>query len=389
MAGLTIYKKKNKHVDIKKKLKQTRYGCMLIQEIDTSKVFQIAGDITIDIRQLLDRDHLNAISSWNDFIKVKEVRKFNQSQLIEVYLDSDIEMRSDISLPLRLLKSSQQKELLHLANLIEEYQSILIEKQKQDTDLIFRQQIQKLICSQEPISQLDCDEFHGWNFRKSVEKAEKVINQIKQQAKDSDDHFYYVLFKGNKYDQTKCRLGYTIQNLRDFLCLNSDQIDYISLRKPIIFNYKYYHQYTEYLFNRINNSIRLLKQDKSDLDYFRSGLNFLREETLDIFSVDNLSVRIKQVQYLYVLSNYKSQMDDILWVSKWLPVNGQQPSQVLQAQRNLKKDLNEEQEKTKSNPLFDGSIYTDVIYEAQSEIFREKFYSIIDNNLYHDILESL
>ncbi|KAL4484700.1 hypothetical protein ABPG74_019877 [Tetrahymena malaccensis] len=346
------------------------------------------------MNQILNADHINAISTMNEFIKVKKIKKYNQSRFIEIYLDTDVQMRSDLSLPLKLLKDSQQNQLFILADAIEQYQQVLCTKQYEDNLLSSEQQTQEIVIKKEhDFSELMCDEFHGWNFEKSTEKAEKAIYEINQSMKDSEHFYCFVLFKGQKYDQIKQRISYSTQILRDFLCLNDQQISFTTLRKPIISIYKYKDQYIDYIYNRINQQIRLLKQDKSDLDCFRQGLKFLRQETVDYISVDNFSVKVDQVQYLYVLSNYKNKMDDTLLLIKWLPIADRSASGVLQGIRNLKKYLNEEEQQKQENkclnPLLNGSIYDDQTYQTQSQIFREKYYSIVDNFVYHDIQEYL
>ncbi|EAR98098.2 hypothetical protein TTHERM_00753440 (macronuclear) [Tetrahymena thermophila SB210] len=389
MAETKLSKKKNTKILNKKQLKYIKYGCMLIKEIDTINIFQIGGDITIDINQILNGDHINAISTMNEFIKVKKVNLCNQSKFLEIYLDGDVYMRNDLSLPLKLLKDSHQKELFHLADVMEQYQQILYKKQFEDNKQSSEQQTQEIIIKMENnLNEPECDEFHGWNFEKSTEKAEKVMNDINQSL-NNQEHFYaFILFKGEKNDQIKQRICYSTYVLRDFVCLNDEQISYIALRKPIVSIYKYKHQYVDYLFNRINCQIRLLKQGKSDLDCFRKGLTFLGQETVDYISIDNLSVKVNQVQYLYVLSNYKYKMDDTLLLIKWLPIANQSASQVLQGMRDLKKYLNEQQNQ-QLNPLLNGSIYNDQKYLKQSQLFREKYYSIIDNYMYHDFQEFL
>ncbi|KAL4484709.1 hypothetical protein ABPG74_019886 [Tetrahymena malaccensis] len=362
---------------------------MLVQELHSTKLFQIAGDITLDINQLLNGDHIQLFSSWNDFIKVKEVKKTKQPHLIEVILDTDVQTRSNLKIPVKLLKNSQQMELFELANMIEEYQKIV--KSKQLNQKNNNEKMQEInVKIEEDLNELDCDEYHGWTFEQSTRKAEKVINELNNSMKDSDDYYTYILFKGNQYDQTKCRIGYSSQILKDFLCLNDEQIESLSLRKPIIFNLKYKHQYTSYLLNRIHNLIRLLKQDKSDLDYYRKGLNFQNEVTFDLYSIDNLIVNVKFKHYLYVLSNYKNKMDDVLWVGKCMPVRDQSASQVLKGMRNLKAHFNQQQQKDeKINLQKNQSVFFDEGYDKQSQIFINKFYSQIDLDIFHDVLETL
>ncbi|KAL4484698.1 hypothetical protein ABPG74_019875 [Tetrahymena malaccensis] len=393
MADLNLLKKKKKKLDNNQQLRQMKYGCMLIQEINVQKVFQIAGDITIDVDQLLDKDNIKMISSWNQFIKVKQIKKQSNSQFVQMYLDTDVQMRSNLQATIEYLQKSQQKELYDLANLICEYQQVMKIKQHQENKSNSEQQTQQIIIKQEyqdEYSFNDCDELHGWNFQKSLEKAEKVLNELKDSFEKSDDFYSYILFKGNKYDQSRYMIGHSLQILRDFLCLNDEQIDYITLRNPLIFNLKYQQQYTEYLFNRVKNLIRLQKQEKGDLDYFRQGLNLVKEQTLDYYSIDNLSVQVQVNHYLYVLSNYKNQIDDVLQVIKWQPVRNQSASQVLRGLRNLKKQLNQKQEQdSQMNPFSNGQIYSDLNYQKNAEIFREKFYAIIDNDMYHEILENI
>ncbi|EAR98094.2 hypothetical protein TTHERM_00753400 (macronuclear) [Tetrahymena thermophila SB210] len=389
MDDQTVKQKKNRKVIQKRNLKKIKYGQMLIQELESTKLFQIAGDITLDINQLLNKDHITLFSSWNDFIKVKEVKKIKQPHLIEVILDTDVQIRSNLKIPVKILKNSQQIDLLELANLIEEYQKIV--KAKQFIEKKNCQNIQEIkIKIEEDLNELDCDEQHGWSFEQSTIKAERVINELNNSMKDSDDYYSYILFKGNKYDQTKCRIGYSTHILKDFLCLNDEQIESLSLRKPIIFNLKYNYQYTSYLLNRIHNLNRLLKQEKSDLDNYRKGLNFLNEVTFNLYSIDNFVVEVKFKHYLYVLSNYKNKMDDVLWVGKCMPVRDQSASQVLKGMRNLKQCFSQEQkQQTMLNPQVNKNIFCDSNYEKQSKILINKFYPQFNNDILFDIQEYL
>ncbi|EAR98096.2 hypothetical protein TTHERM_00753420 (macronuclear) [Tetrahymena thermophila SB210] len=387
---VTINKKKRDKIKRKKQLKQTKYGMILIQEISDTKIFQIPGDITLDLNQLLHKDSIQLISSWNAFLKVKQIKKSLQSKFIEVYLDTDVQTRSDIPLIIKLLKDSQSKELFDLANMIEEYQNVVQSKQLLQNLKIEQKMEQIIIKQEEDQSEEVCDEYHGWNFEKSAEKAEKIINDLINSMKDSDDHYTYLLLKGNKYDQIKSRLGYSTQILRNFLCLNDEQIEQLCLRKPIIINIKYKHQYTEYLFNRINNLVRALKQESSDLDYFRQSCNELNQLTFDLYSIDNLVVKVQYKQYLYVLSNYKNQMDDILYIGKCMPIRNQSASQILQGMRNLRKNLSEIcQQNSYMNYLSYQLILNDQNYIKQSLNFVDKFYTIINNDIFSDILQNL
>ncbi|KAL4484712.1 hypothetical protein ABPG74_019889 [Tetrahymena malaccensis] len=383
-------KKIDKQTEISKSnnLKAIQYGYVFTKEINNPNIFQIAGDITINIDQLLNQDYVALNSSWNEFIQVNQVKLCNTQQIVDVYIDTDVQVRTDLSIPIYLLKRSQRQDLYNLANLIEEFQNTLNEKCQNNCDLYSSYQNQQMIDQSETISEQSCDEYHGWNFQKSVEKAEKVIEDLIESMKNSDNNYSFILFKGNKYDQSIYRVGNSKQFLKDFICLNDDQISYLGWRKPTLFFLKYQHQLISYLCGRIKNQIRFLKQENSDLDYYREGLKFLNESTINIQSIDNFSVEVKQHQYLYILSNYKNQVDDVLWVSKIQPIRNQSASQVLWGMRNLKKYLNNEQINSKLNAFQNGQIYTDILYEAQSELFRDKYYSILDNNLYHQVTEN-
>ncbi|EAR98092.2 hypothetical protein TTHERM_00753380 (macronuclear) [Tetrahymena thermophila SB210] len=375
-------------VNNKKLLKQIEYNFQLIKEIALPNIFQIAGDITINIDSFLNQDYLFTNFSVNEFITAKYVKMYREQQVIDIQMDTDIQVRNDMSLPLELLKRSQRQDLFYLANVIEEFQKTLNEKKKLNLDLQSEEPIQQTTCQLEPLSEQICDEFNGWDFEKSVEKAEKVINNIKEQMKNSDIHYSYVLSKGNKFDQSIYRVGNSMQILKDFMCLNNDQIAYIANRKPTLFYFKHQHQLISYLINRIKTQIMFLKNDKKYLDQYRNEPKLLSENTINISSVDNLVVEVQIQTYLYILSNYQNQVDDILWLTIQKPIRDQSPSEVLKGLRNLKKYLNEQQQNTKLNPFYNGQLYTDVLYDAQSEIFRDKFYSIIDNNLYHQVLDN-
>ncbi|EAR98097.2 hypothetical protein TTHERM_00753430 (macronuclear) [Tetrahymena thermophila SB210] len=206
MAETKLSKKKNTKIKYKKQLKYIKYSSMLIKEISAINIFQINGDLTLDIDQILYVDHIHALSTMNEFIKVKKVNLCNQSKFIEVYLDGDTSVRNDLSLPLKLLKDSHQKELFHLADVIEQYQQILWEKQYKYNKKSSKQQTQEIMFKiQNNLSEPECDEFHGWNFEKSTEKAEKVIKDFNES--NDQEHFYaFILFKGEKYDQIKQRI---------------------------------------------------------------------------------------------------------------------------------------------------------------------------------------
>ncbi|KAL4484708.1 hypothetical protein ABPG74_019885 [Tetrahymena malaccensis] len=390
MEEQALNKKKKEKLKIKRQLKQIKYGMMMIQEISDTKVFQIPGDIILDINQLLYRDSISLISSWNDFLKVKKIRKSQQARFIEVFLDTDVQMRSDLPLPLKILKNSQQKELFDLANLIEEYQNEVDSKQFcQNINLNLKME-ESSVKQEESESEVVCDEYHGWNFEKSTEKADKIISELNNQMKDCDDYYSYILFKGNKYDQNKCRIGYSTHILKDFFCLNDEQIEQLCLRKPIIFNFKYKHQYTEYIFHRINTLLKFIKYESSNFDYFRQSINELDELSFDLYSIDNLVVKVKLKTHIHVLSNYKNQMDDILYVCKFMPIHNLSASQVLKGMRNLRNSLNENLQKNVQINWFNNQqIFSDENYQKQSQMFVDKFYSIINNPIFQDILENL
>ncbi|EAR87235.3 hypothetical protein TTHERM_00369630 (macronuclear) [Tetrahymena thermophila SB210] len=380
-------------------LKKVQYKLQLIQSIDSIKVFYVVGDIDIDIDQLLDREHFNIIVSQNDFVQVNSINRQSNLNFIEIFFNTHTQRCSDFSIPVNLLRNSQQQDLLDLANLIDEYQKILQQKMKEDDCIKSIEQHETEESSSEysrkttnntyPLSVLECDEFHGWNFEQSNLKAESVIRELKDSNKDSDNYYTYVIFQGRKYDQIKHTMGYSLQLLKDFLGLNDNQIDYLCLRKPIIINYKYQHQYIQYLFHRFQRLKMLFKQNQSDLNHYRNGLKFLCEYPIDLASFDNYCVQTKAQQYLYVLSNYKYQLDDLLWVCKVQPIGQQSASEVLKGLRNLKEFLKKEQENTKQNPFFDGQIYSNLIQEAQSKILKDKFYSIVDSHIFQDILENV
>ncbi|KAL4466300.1 hypothetical protein ABPG72_022096 [Tetrahymena utriculariae] len=399
MSEIILLKKKKK---IKKgqkdALKKVQYSFQLYQNIESIKVFYIVGDIDIDIDQLLNRDHFNIIVSQNDFVQVNKISRQNNSNFMEILFNTDIQRCSDLSIPVNLLRNSQQQDLLNLANLIDEYQQILQQKMKEDEYVKSMELLETEESSEysrestnstQPLNALQCDEFHGWNFEQSYMKAQNAIRELKDSMKNSDNYYTYVLFQGSKYDQMKHTMGYSLQLLRDFLGLNDNQIDYLCLRKPIIINFKYQHQYIEYLFHRFQRLKMLFSQNKSGLNHFRNGLQFLCEHQTDLISFDNYCVQTRAQQYLYVLSNYKYQQDDLLWVCKVQPIGQQSASEVLKGLRNLKLFLKTEQENTKQNPFFDGQIYSGLIYEAQSEILKDKFYSIVDSHIFQNILENV
>ncbi|KAL4484503.1 hypothetical protein ABPG74_019680 [Tetrahymena malaccensis] len=399
MSEIVLAKKKKK---IKKNqkdvLKKVQFRLQLIQDVEHTKTFYIVGDIDIDIRQLLDREHFNIIVSQNNFVKVNQAIRSNQSNFMEIFFNTDVQRCSDFTFPVKLLRESQQKDLFELANLIDEYQQILLQKMNEEEcyksfELLetdeSSEDSRESTNNTQPLNELYCDEYHGWNFEQSQMKAQIAIRELKESMKDSDNYYTYVLFQGSKYDQTKHTMGYSLQLLRDFLGLNDNQIDYLCLRKPIIINYKYQHQYIQYLFNRFQRLKMLFKQNKSDLDYFRSGLKFLCEHPTDLISFDNYCVQTKAQQFLYVLSNYKYKQDDLLWVCKVQPIGDKSASEVLKGLRNLKMFLKTGEENTTKNPLFDGQIYSDLVYEAQSEILKDKYYSIVDSHIFQDILENV
>ncbi|KAL4466299.1 hypothetical protein ABPG72_022095 [Tetrahymena utriculariae] len=161
------------------------------------------------------------------------------------------------------------------------------------------------------------------------------------------------------------------------------------MRKPLIFNYKFLHQYIQYISFRFKRLNLLLSQNSNEKNHFRKGLQFLFDHTADIFSVDSMRVTLKSQEYQYILSNYENQQDDVLLVQKVLPIGNQSVSDVLQGYRQLKIYLNDQQENSQKNPYWTGQIFTDIIYEAQAELFIEKFYSIIDGNIYQSILENI
>ncbi|KAL4484705.1 hypothetical protein ABPG74_019882 [Tetrahymena malaccensis] len=166
-------------------------------------------------------------------------------------------------------------------------------------------------------------------------------------------------------------------------------MSYLQFRMPAVYFAKYQTQQNQYLLYRIKNQIKFLKNDKSQLDQYRQGPKLVNEFTFDNQSVDNLCVRVQAKHYLYVLSNYKNQVDDALWIFQLQPIRDQTIAQVLIGMRNLKKYLSKKEEKSKLNPFYNGQLYSDIIYEAQSELFRDKFYSIIGNDVYHQISENI
>ncbi|KAL4484707.1 hypothetical protein ABPG74_019884 [Tetrahymena malaccensis] len=352
--------------------------------------FQIYGDITINIDQLLNRLNTNQNIFCNEFIQVNSVQINKQYDWFDINIDTDFQVRHDLSAPLQILKNSQRKDLLNLANALEEYQKVLNEKMKQSSAKYeLKQLTQDQIQSQDPEVKLTCDEQNGWNFQKSAEKAQKIINNLQENCKNNNNFYSFVLFKGNKYDQSISKVGSSTSILKNFLCLNENQISYLNFRMPSVYFLRYQNQQNEYLIHRIQNQIKFLRNDKSELDQYRQGPKLVFERFIDHQSVDNLCVRIYTQHYLYVLSNYKNKVDDVLQICNYLPIRDQTASQVLSGIRNLKKYLSKEEEESKLNPFHNGHLYSDIIYEAQSELFRDKFYSIIDNDVYHSISENL
>ncbi|KAL4481827.1 hypothetical protein ABPG74_007916 [Tetrahymena malaccensis] len=389
--GDLILKKNSKQYK-KEKLKKVQYGFILVKDIESEHVYQIVGEITVDIKQLIDRDYVNTISTWNNYVKIKELKRLNSSKFVEIYFDQDFKIRDDIKIPIKLLKNTQQKHLYEIAKLIEEFKKKLKIRKQQDNQQYQQQKqliIQNLHDQLKPLNELDCDELHGWNFEKSAAKADKVINELNQSMLFQDDFYFYTLLRGGKYDQSKYRIGYSTYVLRYFWGLSDEQVFYLLQRKPIHFSFKFNHQHTSFLINRLQSSIRLLNKQNSNLDQFRYGPKFLREFEQDVYSIDNLCVKVVQTEQLYVLSNYKYQIDDILIIGKWKSIRGQPVQEVLMGMRQLKNDLIQDKQNTDFNQFFNGQIYSDLIYGAQSEIFKEKFYTIVENNKYHDILENL
>ncbi|KAL4484704.1 hypothetical protein ABPG74_019881 [Tetrahymena malaccensis] len=394
MAEFAILEKKKKRIE--KENKQRRQGkrikqyIILTKEVINRISFQISGDITINIDQLLNRSYSNQNIFYNEFISVNSVQISKQYDWVDTNIDTDFQVRHDLSAPLQILRNSQRQDIFDLVNALEEYQKVLKEKVKQSSTKYQQQQLtQDQIQSQEPNVQLACDEQNGWNFQKSAEKAQKIIINLQEYSKNKDNHYSFVLFKGNKYDQSISKVGNSTCLLKNFLCLNENQISYLFCRMPGLYFLKYQNQQNEYLLHRIQNQIKFLRNDKSELDQYRQGPKLVNECTIDKQSVDNLCVNIQTQHYLYVLSNYKNQVDDALWVCYHQPIRDQSASEVLSGMRNLKKYLSKEEEKSKLNPFYNGQLYSDIIYEAQSELFRDKFYSIIDNNVYHSISQYL
>ncbi|KAL4484710.1 hypothetical protein ABPG74_019887 [Tetrahymena malaccensis] len=316
-------------------------------------IYQIAGDITLNINQLLNEQLLHENYNYNEFIQVKSCKMLDKYQWFDIQMDTYAQVRNNIQIPVQILRNSQSQDLFFIASALEEYQKVLNEKMNQDYELQVNQLTQKAIINQlEPTSQFDCDEQSGWNFEKSLQKAEKVIKILKQSNKYEGNHQNYILFKGNKYDQSISRIGSSTSILKSFYCLNENQISYLSVRTPAMHFYRYQNQHNH------------------ELDQYRSEPKLVNEYTFDHQSVDNLCV------------------DNVLWICYHQPIRDQTASQVLNGMRNLRKYLNEEEEKSKLNPFYNEQLYSDIIYEAQSELFRDKFYSIIDNNVYHQISDN-
>ncbi|KAL4484711.1 hypothetical protein ABPG74_019888 [Tetrahymena malaccensis] len=393
MAELALEKRKKKiekENKLRKCVNRVKYGFQMTKEIHNRISFQISGDITINIDQLLNRQQFSQNFFYNEFIQVNSVQINKQYDWVNINMDTDVKVRHDLSAPLKILRNSQRQDLFDLANALEEYQKILKEKAKQSSA---EQQLKQLkydkVESQEPEVDFACNEDNGWNFQKSVEKAEKIINDLKESNKNKDNHYSFILFKGNKYDQSIYRVGNSTCILKNFQCLNENQISYLYFRKPAVYFLKYQNQQNEYLLHRIQNQIKFLKNDQSELEQYRQEPKLVNEFTFDQQSVDNLCVRIESKNYLYILSNYKNQVDDVLWINIQESIGDQSASQILQGMRNLKKYLNEDQQNSKLNPFYEGQLYSDIIYEAQSELFRDKFYSIIDNNIFHQLSDIL
>ncbi|KAL4484505.1 hypothetical protein ABPG74_019682 [Tetrahymena malaccensis] len=389
MQEVILRKKKRIKKNQKEQLKFTKYGYVLFQNVDQIKVFYVIGDIDIDVDQLLNRDHFNICVSINQFVKVTSMVKQPDLDFVDIFFDTNVQRQGDLSVPIRLLRDSHQSDLNSLADIIEYYYQIVQKKMKQSQSIESIENIQHQLPFSEPLSELDCDEYHGWNFEKSLEKAQKTIYDFKMEQKNQNNHCCYVIFKGTKHDQVKYCFGQKLDYYRHFYCLDDEQIDFLNMRKPIIFNYKHLHQYIQFVSVRFKRLIMIFNQEKSERNYFRKGLKFLFEQEIDAASVDNLSVRLKFQEYLYILSNYKNQQDDVLLVQKILPIGDKSATDILKAQRNLKSQLSEKDYYSMKNPFYGGQIYRDVIYEAQSEIFKEKFYSMVDSNIYHSLLENL
>ncbi|KAL4484706.1 hypothetical protein ABPG74_019883 [Tetrahymena malaccensis] len=393
MAELALEKKKKR---LEKESKQRKQGkrikqyTFLNKEMHNRISFQIYGDITINIDQLLNRQNSNSNIFYNEFIQVNSIKTNQQYDWVDINIDTDFQVRHDLTAPLQILRNSQRQDLLDLANALEEYQKVISEKVKQSSTQYQLQQLtQEQIQSQEPEVGLICDEQNGWNFQKSTEKAQKVINNLQENSKNSNNFYSFVLFKGNKYDQSISKVGYSTSFVKNFQCLNESQISYLNFRMPAVYFLRYQNQQNEYLLHRIQNQIKFLRNEKSEFDQCRQGPKLVFEFVQDHQSVDNLCVRVQAQHYFYVLSNYKNKVDDVLQICYYQPIRDQTASQVLSGMRNLKKYLSKEEEKSKLNPFYNGQLYSDIIYEAQSELFRDKFYSIIDNNVYHSISENL
>ncbi|KAL4466296.1 hypothetical protein ABPG72_022092, partial [Tetrahymena utriculariae] len=115
-----------------------------------------------------------------------------------------------------------------LADVIEEYHQTIMQKMKESKNAIELQsesETDKLQGeNKDIISELDGDEFHGCNFQKSFEKAQKVINCLKIKMKNQNNHYTYAIFKGTKHDQVKYCFRQKLDYYMHFYCLNDDQI---------------------------------------------------------------------------------------------------------------------------------------------------------------------
>ncbi|EAR98091.1 hypothetical protein TTHERM_00753370 (macronuclear) [Tetrahymena thermophila SB210] len=393
MSQLILLKKKKKERTHKKmnqieKLKQIEFGFKLTKELNNPNTFQIAGDLTINIDSFLNNEFAFMNLSMNEFIQVKQIRSYDEYDFMDIFMDTDIYVRSDMSVPIQILRRCQRQDLFDLANVMEEYQQLLNEKQNLNCNLLSQEQQQQKTTQPDTQSEFICDEAHGWNIQKSVQKAEIEINKLKESMKNQDCYYTFIIFKGNKYDQSVYRVGYSLLYLKNLYFLNDYQINHLTYRKPIINFIKYQSQMVQYQIGRIKNQIKYLKKEK-DLDYYRTELKFLGEFTSTTQSVDNYCIDTKMHTYQYILSNYQNQVDDVLLINVHQPIRGWSVSQIVKGMRNLKKYLSEEQQSSNLNPFFNGNLYSDVIYEAQAELFKDKFYSVSDNYLYHSILQNL
>ncbi|KAL4466298.1 hypothetical protein ABPG72_022094 [Tetrahymena utriculariae] len=171
---------------------------MFFQNVDKIKVFYVLGDIDID--QFLNNDYFNMCISINDFIKVKSIKRTKELDLMDIFFEINEQRQGDLSVPIRLLRDSDQSDLYDLANVIEEYY-LNLQKKKKSTKKVkpFKSEQQ----NQEVPNELNCDEFDGQNFDKSLQKAQKVIEDLKKEMKDQKHHFSYVVYKGKQYDQVR------------------------------------------------------------------------------------------------------------------------------------------------------------------------------------------